>query len=281
VNKLRITDPFTEKLGLYVHEEDEKHLVIGYKGRTEHLNPYGFAHGGFLYAIGHIAARNMAKHCLNRDMQVVQATCQYLATVTATPILASAKLLSDIGTGIVCQVRVLDGNNNVCFLQTLVMNDTVDDGVERQQPKVYKGPTGGKYDTGHQMFNAKGTFFDDLCRIGAPYADAKGIHVSTDLYTDNRSDAWYVHQGVIFTLCDNCAAACVAMMQQKRPVTVSATIHYLRPATVGPIVATGTLLRGGNKLAYYNIDVRDGNGKKVATSQYIMNCTDWPNMKRK
>ena len=77
-------------------------------------------------------------------------------------------------------------------------------------------------------------------------------------------------------MCDNCAAACVAMMQKKRPVTVSAAVHYLSPAVKGPITATGSLLRAGNKLAYYDIIVRDGTGRKCAKTQFIMNCTDWP-----
>lgn len=275
-DQLPINDLFTERLSLRVQSYDKKKVVIRCDSKDVFLNPYGFAHGGFLYTMGHIAARNMALICCGRHMQVVQSTCQYMDRVTATPITAEAKLLSVYLEAVVCETKVMDGNGNVCFLQTLILQDTTDDGVELAYPKTYKEKAASKYAGGPVMKAGVKKSFDDLCHIGNPYADRKGIHVSTDLYSDICSDRGYVHQGVLFTMCDNCAAACVGMIQKKRPVTVSATVHYLSPAIKGPITATGSLLRAGNKLAYYDIIVRDGTGRKCAKTQFIMNCTDWP-----
>lgn len=275
-DQLPINDLFTENLNLRLQSYDKKSVVVRCDSKDVFLNPYGFAHGGFLYTIGHIAARNMALVCLNRHMQVVQSTCQYLDKVTTSPITAEAKLLSIYNEAVVCEAKVKDGKGNLCFLQTLILQDTTDDNVELLYPKIYEGKQESKYmGTGLFSGNQKKSF-DDVCHIGAPFADQRGIHVSTDLYNDICSDRGYVHQGVLFTMCDNCAAACVAMMQKKRPVTVSAAVHYLSPAVKGPITATGNLLRAGNKLAYYDIIVRDGTGRKCAKTQFVMNCTDWP-----
>ena len=275
-DQLPINDSFTERLSLRLESYTKKSVVVRCDSNDVFLNPYGFAHGGFLYTIGHIAARNMALVCLNRHMQVVQSTCQYMDRVTTTPIRAEAKILSVYLEAVVCEAKVMDGNGNVCFLQTLTLQDTTNDGVELIYPKHYAGDKKSKYAAGPVMKKGMKESFDDLCHVSSPFADQKGIHVKTDLYHDVCSDRGYVHQGVLFTMCDNCAAACVGMLQKKRPVTVSATIHYLRPAVKGPITATGQMLRAGNKLAYYDIIVRDGTGKKCAKTQFIMNCTDWP-----
>lgn len=275
-DQLPINDLFTENLSLVLQSYTKKSVTVRCDSKDVFLNPYGFAHGGFLYTIGHIAARNMALVCLNRHMQVVQSTCQYLGMVHSAPITAEAKLMSVFHEAVVCEAKIYDGKGELCFLQTLILQDTTEDGVELVYPKKYTGKTTSNFmNTGIMAKGMKRTF-DDVCHIGAPYADAKGIHVQTDLYSDTSSDRGYVHQGVLFTMCDNCVAACVGMLQKKRPVTVTASIHYLLPAVKGPITATGSLLRAGNKLAYYDIIVRDGTGKKCCKAQFIMNCTDWP-----
>lgn len=274
--QLPINDTFTEQLGLHLQDYTKRRVTVRCDNMDVVNNPYGFAHGGFLYTIGHIAARNMALICLDRHMQVVQSTCQYLDRVQCGPIVAQAKLLSIYSDTVVCEAEVMDGKGKACFLQTLVLQDTVDDGVTLMSPKVFSGKKESKYAMGNFTPPGGKQSFDDICHIGNPFADQDGIHVSTDLYGDTSSDSGYVHQGVLFTMCDNCAAACVAMLERKRPVTVSATIHYLQPAVEGPITATGKLLRGGNKLSYYEIVVRDGKGKSCAKTQFIMNCTDWP-----
>ena len=86
-DQLPINDLFTENLSLVLQSYTKKSVVVRCDSKDVFLNPYGFAHGGFLYTIGHIAARNMALVCLNRHMQVVQSTCQYLGMVHSAPII--------------------------------------------------------------------------------------------------------------------------------------------------------------------------------------------------
>ncbi len=273
--QLPINDMFTERLKLTLIDYDKKSVTIQCNDRDLYKNPYGFAHGGFLYTIGHVAARNMALACLGRHMQVLQSTCQYLDMVKTYPIRAKARLLSIYSNEIVCETEVMDGTGNVCFTQTCILQDTVDDNQKIVIPKHYKGPA-NNYGGGKMLATGKKTTFEDMCHVSSPTVDKEGVHVKTDLYWDLTSDSGYVHQGVLFTLCDECAASCVALMQNKRPVTVSSSIHYLYPALVGPITATGRPMKSGNRLSYYEIIVRDGNGKKCAKAQYIMNCSDWP-----
>ena len=138
-DQLPINDLFTENLSLCLQSYTKKSVVVRCDSKDVFLNPYGFAHGGFLYTIGHIAARNMALVCLNRHMQVVQSTCQYLDRVMCAPITAEAKLLSVYHEAVVCEAKVMDGKGNVCFLQTLILQDTTEDGVQLAYPKKYKG----------------------------------------------------------------------------------------------------------------------------------------------
>jgi len=275
--KLAITDPLAEALGLYVEEFTPDYVVLRTDTKTAQCNPYGFAHGGFLYTMGHIAARNMAMLCLNRNMQVVQSDCLYLRKVFGSPITARASLLSDYGRAVVCQVEIMDAKGDVCFRQTLTMHDTVRDRVILSEPKT--PPMWAEDHDAKAAFTKsqqKEPFFEELCHITAPkYRDGM-VTCSTDLYTDIVSDAGYVHQGALFTCCDSCAAACVAMMQKKRPITISSTVQYLSPATIGPVTAVGKLINQGRDISFYQIDMFDGYGKPVVTTQFVMQCLPFP-----
>ena len=276
--KLPITDVLAERLGLYVESFESDCIVVRTDTENIFYNAYGFAHGGFLYTMGHITARNMGKLCLDRHMQVVQSDCLYLKKVYGTPVRARASLLTDYGHTVVCLAEVLDAKGEVCFRQTLTMQDTVRDRVILSEPKaapVMDASHGSKAAFAQRV--QEDPFFDDLCHISSPeYRD--GVVVSsTDLYEDIVSDCGYVHQGALFTCCDNCAAACVAMLQKKRPITIASTVHYLSPATIGPVTAEGRLIREGKDLSFYKIDVFDGYGKPVVTTQFVMQTLPFPN----
>lgn len=275
--ELAINDPLAKAMGLYIEELASDYVVLRTDTKSAQYNAYGFAHGGFLYSMGHITARNMAMLCLGRHMQVVQADCMYLRKVFGSPITARASLLSDYGHAVVCLSEIYDARGELCFRQTLTMQDTVRDRVTLSQPK--DPPKESEDHHAKAAFTQRKQdepFFDDLCHITMPKYRNGIVSCGTDLYTDVVSDAGYVHQGALFTCCDNCAAACVVMMQKKRPVTISSTVHYLAPATIGPITAEGQLIRSGKELSFYKIDVFDGYGKPVVTTQYVMQCLDFP-----
>lgn len=278
--KLAITDPLAEAMGLYVQETASEYLTVRTDTTTAFYNPYGFAHGGFLYTMGHITARNMAKMCLNRDMQVVQSDCLYLSKLFGGPITARAEVLSDYGPAVVCVVEIFDGAEHICFRQTLTLQNTVPEQCTLTKPKNPE-EIAQKWDReGAPLcsYQQEAPYFDDLCHIFAPEVMDGVVCSTTDLFTDNCSDAGFVHQGAIFTCCDNCAAACVAIMQKKRPITISSTVHYLAPAAIGPVIAEGKLIHEGKGLSFYEIDAYDGYGRPVATTQFVMRCQDAPQL---
>lgn len=276
--KLAITDPLAEAMGLYVQETAPEYLIVRTDSETAFFNAYGFAHGGFLYTIGHVAARNMGLMCLDRHMQVVQSDCLYLSKVLVGPVSARAEVLSDYGHSVVCLVEVSDGEGNVCFRQTLTLQDTTPDHIVTQQPKQPDDQARRwvKKSSSLCLHHQDELYFDEICHVFPPEHFGENITFKTDLYTDNCSDAGVVHQGAIYTCCDNCAAACVASMQHKRPITIASTIHYLAPAAIGPVVAQGKLIREGHLMSFYQIDAFDGYGRPVATTQFVMRCQKVP-----
>ena len=65
------------------------------------------------------------------------------------------------------------------------------------------------------------------------------------------------------------------MLLEKRPVTVSSSIHYLKPATVGPITVEAKLARNGKQLVFYDLNITDGNGELIAVAQFTMQGVDY------
>ncbi len=276
--KLIITDPIAEALGLFVEEAESDYILVRTDENLKGKNAFGFAHGGFLYTMGHITARNMAKMCLDRDMQVVQADNLYLKKLFGAPIRARGTLLSDLGKTIVCRVEILNAGDEVCFLQTLTLQNTGKDRAVCYEPK--DPPSMDETHAGMAAFTGnKGDylFFDEgVCHVTAPELHGDTVICSTDLYIDSVSDAGYVHQGALYTCADKCAAGCVALMQKRSPVTISGTINYLAPATIGPVTAEGRLIRAAKDFGYYQIDMFDGYGKPVVTTQFIMQYQPFP-----
>ena len=271
--KLPITDPLAETLGIYVDEVAPEYAVLRTDSTTAQYNAFGFAHGGFLYTLGHIAARNMGVLCLNRHMQVVQANSLYLRKVFGSPITARASLLTDYGHTVVCLVEIMDAKGEICFRQTLTMQETMRDRVTLSEPK--QPPVADGWHDRTAAFDRRkqeAPYFDEICHITAPEQNGDMVICRTDLYADTVSDAGYVHQGVLYTCSDNCAAACVAMLQKKQPITITSTVNYLAPATIGPVTAVGRVIREGRDQSFYCIDVYDGFGKPIVTSQFVMQC---------
>lgn len=276
--KLAITDPLAEALGLFVEEVESDYILVRTDDVLKTKNAFGFAHGGFLYTMGHITARNMAKMCLDRHMQVVHADNLYLKKLFGAPIRARGVLLSDLGRTIVCRVEILNSNDEVCFRQTLTLQNTVNDHVMLYPPKA--PPCMDEIHADMAAFTGNQgdyLFFDEgVCHVTAPELQGNTVVCSTDLYTDSISEAGYVHQGALYTCADKCAAGCVALMQKRSPVTISGTIHYLAPATIGPVNAVGHLIRAAKDFGYYQIDMYDGYGKPVVTTQFIMQYLPYP-----
>jgi acyl-CoA thioesterase len=78
-----------------------------------------------------------------------------------------------------------------------------------------------------------------------------------------------VHGGVVFALAD-CAFAAASNARGERAVAVSATVHFLRAATEGLLLAECVEESSGRRLGSYRVEVRDAQGALVATMQALV-----------
>ena len=77
-----------------------------------------------------------------------------------------------------------------------------------------------------------------------------------------------VHGGILFGLADTCAGT-LSVMNGKMPLTTSGNINYLNKATGVKLIAEATILKEGNKIGYYNVDIY--NDEKVLVAQANIN----------
>lgn len=79
------------------------------------------------------------------------------------------------------------------------------------------------------------------------------------------------HGGLLFGLADT-AAGTLAFTKGKS-VTTSGNINYLKPAK-NKIIATATILKVGNHIGYYLVEIKDENNDLVATANINMFFVD-------
>lgn len=82
------------------------------------------------------------------------------------------------------------------------------------------------------------------------------------------------HGGVIFALADVAFGAAANADRQKGIVNLNSSIEFLRPGLVGPLLAEAKLVREGNHILSYDVQVFDGNGILIArcmTNGYATN----------
>ena len=83
-----------------------------------------------------------------------------------------------------------------------------------------------------------------------------------------------VHGGILFGLADTCAGA-LACMSGKFPLTTSSNINYLSQAKGKKIYAIANILKVGNNIGYYTVDIFDDSNKKVANATVNMYFTNY------
>lgn len=77
-----------------------------------------------------------------------------------------------------------------------------------------------------------------------------------------------VHGGVLATLLDTAMGLAVrsALDPGRRHVTIEMSVHYLRPAHPGRLVAHGRTLRVGRTIAFAEAEVLDEEGRALASA---------------
>jgi uncharacterized protein (TIGR00369 family) len=101
------------------------------------------------------------------------------------------------------------------------------------------------------------SFFNQLpYRFVEPRAGADAA-VELDVTDDIRGPGGSVHAGVLALLADIAGAMAVATRTDRVTATAAVSVHNLAAARVGPLVATGTMLRAGKANALADVQVVD------------------------
>ena len=92
--------------------------------------------------------------------------------------------------------------------------------------------------------------------------------LSLQIRDDFRQNAGVVHGGVIASLIDSATAFAILPLlnPNERSTTVDLTISYLRPLTVGSMVAHAKVIRAGQRLIVVFAELHDDAGNLAATA---------------
>ena len=97
-------------------------------------------------------------------------------------------------------------------------------------------------------------------------ATLEHARVSMPLTENHRNGMGYAHGGAIFALADVAFGAAANADKDCGVVSLYATIEYLRPGRVGPLVAESHVVRNGQHIQSYTVEIFDGEGVLIARS---------------
>jgi len=94
------------------------------------------------------------------------------------------------------------------------------------------------------------------------------VSIHLDIRAELKQNQGVVHGGAIASLIDTASAFAVLTQidPAERVTTTDLTIHYLRPAITGRMVATARIIRGGRRLFVLSVDVHDSAAALIATA---------------
>ena len=93
------------------------------------------------------------------------------------------------------------------------------------------------------------------------------VTVCLDVRGEIKQNHGVVHGGAIASLIDTASAFVIltAIDENERVTTTDLTIHYLRPVTLGRMLARARIVRGGRRRFVVNVEV-ENNGALTATA---------------
>lgn len=277
-NESKYFDPFTRMLGLEVEEVWEDGLTARSKLKPDFCNTYSSAHGGYVYALGYTAAVLSAELCLGRRAVAVDVSNLYECSLMGAGARIGTKLVEAGREAMVYRVQVVNSADKLCLSQLVTLKDTDQPkaGLREFRQTIFAGDENSPIDpvTG-TFYPCLSVFFAAVCHIHVLGRGEKGMIYGADICPDTCDGYGAAHSGLIYTCCDCAAGGSAALLLEKKPVTVSSSIHYLRSAMAGPVKAEARLIRAGKQLLFYDVDVTDGNGELIAVSHFVMKCVEY------
>ncbi|MGZ5436955.1 MAG: PaaI family thioesterase [Pyrinomonadaceae bacterium] len=98
------------------------------------------------------------------------------------------------------------------------------------------------------------------------------VTVCFDVRDELKQNHGVVHGGAIASLIDTASAFVIltAIDENERVTTTDLTIHYLRPVTLGRMLARARIVRGGRRRFVVNVEVEnDGALAATAVTGYV------------
>lgn len=98
------------------------------------------------------------------------------------------------------------------------------------------------------------------------------VTVCLDVRDEMKQNHGVVHGGAIASLIDTASAFVIltAIDENERVTTTDLTIHYLRPVTLGRMLARARIVRGGRRRFVVNVEVEnDGRLAATAVTGYV------------
>lgn len=98
------------------------------------------------------------------------------------------------------------------------------------------------------------------------------VTVGLDVRDEVKQNHGVVHGGAIASLIDTASAFVIltAIDENERVTTTDLTIHYLRPVTLGRMLARARIVRGGRRRFVVNVEVENAGGlAATAVTGYV------------
>lgn len=240
----------------------------------EFNNVYGIAHGGYLYTIAHITAQLTGELCLGGRWDVADAQCLYLHPLRQYPARVDTVWLHKAQPTLRAEVR--DSRGALCFEMNASMKPALPDPDEvvAHTPTIITDRRLPKDPNEEPVFPCMSSTFSKWLDIFSTSKTEDTIVYSADLTQRSCDDFGYLHPAVMFTAADCAAGGCLFYIDKKRPITVSATIHYFDRTCVGPVHAVPSPIRKGRVLNFYNVDLVDAEGRTAAVAQFVIRDMD-------
>lgn len=277
--EIEIRDPMARLLGLHITQLHADGLTAEAPLPPEFCNPYGAAHGGYVYALGHMAAALSAEHCLGRQAVVVDVSSQYLCALRTPTARVETRLSRGGRELLVFHARVVDAAGMLCLTQSVLLKAVSFPESPRTQARetIFAAPEDAPVEprTGLRL-PMRAPLFPGACHIFLTGCGETGLRYGFDLFPETCNLYGAAHGALLYTACDAACGGSMGGLLQRKPVTVSSTIRFLSSARNDPLQAEARLLRAGRRLVFYDVDVTDASGKRVAEAQFAMQSVNFP-----
>lgn len=272
----KIKHLLAQRLGIEIGEVSKNGIVTISQSKDDVCNHYGIAHGGYLHTLAHLTTLLAGEICLGGQWELADTSCQYLRALREFPAKTKVKQMAADSTVPVYFAEVYDAKGTLCYTQTAALRPAVSvDGESVVHTPIIKNPSAMPKNLDEEPpFPCYSTSFSRLLNCYSIRREGTGLVYALDLNEINCDETGAVYPAAVFTLADAAAGGSLVRIEKKNPITISATIRFLKNSKKSLVSAIPRLTRGGRKLFYYDVDIVDGAGEQIAFAQFVIQSLD-------